>query len=216
MESTIEMLTDTPIKDPRRKATKCVADKKNVVEANGGDGDGGGNGHESTTSIDMTDREHKLTKKLLPSLYDFRTLATMQRCFQRWRPLSSLDRSDGTAMGTMLMENTSSLRNVKERSENGRREKLDWFFSEFQSMKLLVVEHPWFETMMEAVIVGAEGVVKTDSAKKRGELPHCTLSHPSRRLRVHKLNRDCFFVSFPLPPSTPPVQILTALTALTS
>jgi len=46
-------------------------------------------------------------------LYDYRMLSTMQRCFQRWRPLASLDEKDGYAFGKILMENTSKLFNVK-------------------------------------------------------------------------------------------------------
>ena len=75
-------------------------------------------------------------------------------------------------MGKMLMENTSGLQDVKERSKKGRREKLAWFFGEFQSMKSLRKKHPWVETMMEAITIGNDDVAadvrrKRDFAKLR-------------------------------------------------
>ena len=110
---------------------------------------------------EVTEKERKATLKMLPDSYDYRTLSTMQRSFQMWRPLEFLDESDGTAMGGMLMENTSGLHNTYERSEKRSREKLDWFFGQFRSMNLLKKEHPWFETMIEAVIVGEHDAEKT-------------------------------------------------------
>ena len=67
--------------------------------------------------------------------------------------MGDLDGSDGTIMGKMLMEHTSKLLNVKERGEKSRSEKLERFFSEFQSMKALKKECMWFEPLMEAIIV---------------------------------------------------------------
>ena len=63
-------------------------------------------------------------------------------------------------MGKMLMENSSRLHNIHERSKKGRREKLDWFFGEFRSLKLLKEEHPWVETMMKAVLIGDEDAME--------------------------------------------------------
>jgi len=61
-------------------------------------------------------------------------------------------------MGQMLMENTSGLSAVNERSEKSMRDKLAWFLKDFRSMKVLVEEHPWLETMIEAILIegGAE------------------------------------------------------------
>ena len=120
---------------------------------------------DATLRVEVTEIEQKIAAKFLPHLYDFRTLSTMQRCFQLWLPLESLDERDGNVMGKMLTENTSKLRNVSERSEKARRKKLDWFFGEFKSMKSLRKEHPWFETMLEAVILsnkhtGAGGKIR--------------------------------------------------------
>ena len=125
-ESTIEVLVDTPKKHKKRKMN---------------------------TKTDISENEKKETERLLPTLYDYRTLSQMQRCFQRWRPLALLDEKDGEAFGKMLMANTSKLFDVKERSEKSRREKLEWFFSDFQSMKELKRLHPRFESLMEAVII---------------------------------------------------------------
>ena len=112
------------------------------------------------SSAEVNEKERVTIMKQLPDLYDFRTLSTMQRCFQKWRPLELLDKSDGVVMGKMLMENSSRLRNTHERGKKGRREKLDWFFDEFRSMKLLKEEHSWVETMMEAVLIGDEDAME--------------------------------------------------------
>ena len=112
----------------------------------------------------MTDQEQREVEHFLPISYDFRVLSTMLRCFQLWRPLESLDENDGTAIGKMLIENTSRLQDRHERSTKGRREKLDWFFGDFRSMKSLKDKHPWFETMMEAVIIGHEDSMKAKAA----------------------------------------------------
>ena len=145
VESTIEMLVSKPKK--RRKSLMKV-------------GSGMVNENRRASSAEVNEKERVTIMKQLPDLYDFRTLSTMQRCFQKWRPLESLDRSDGMVMGKMLMENSSRLHNTHERSKKGRREKLDWFFGEFRSMKLLKKEHPWVETMMEAVLIGDEDAMK--------------------------------------------------------
>ena len=96
----------------------------------------------------MSESDKIRTERLLPVLYDYRTLSTIQRCFQRWGPLASLDEKDREAFGKLLMENTSKLFDVKERSESSREEKLEWFFSEIESMKVLKNECPWFESLI--------------------------------------------------------------------
>jgi len=57
-------------------------------------------------------------------------------------------------MGKLLMENTSGLFHVKDRSAKSRKERLEWFCADFHSMKTLKEEHCWFESLMEVVIVG--------------------------------------------------------------
>ena len=145
VESTIEMLVSKPKK--RRKSLMKVG--SGMVNENG-----------RASSAEVNEKERVTIMKQLPDLYDFRTLSTMQRCFQKWRPLELLDKSDGVVMGKMLMENSSRLHNTHERSKKGRREKLDWFFDEFRSMKLLKEEYPWVETMMEAVLIGDEDAME--------------------------------------------------------
>ena len=146
-ESTIEMLIDTKIKQRANKITTLsealLGIDRHVIKAK------------------MTEKDVQVTRKMVLNTYSYRTLSSIQRCFQRWRPLALLEKIDGRAMGKMLTENASSLHNTKERSERGRRVKLEWFFGEFRSMKLLKKEHPWFETMMEAITIGNGDQVKT-------------------------------------------------------
>ena len=144
-ESTIEMLVSKP--NQRRKSFMNVGNGI-VIE------------NRRASSAEVNERERVTIMKQLPDLYDFRTLSTMQRCFQKWRTLESLDKSDGMVMGKMLMENSRRLHNTYERSKKGRREKLDWFFGEFRSMKLLKEELPWVETMMEEVLIGDEDAME--------------------------------------------------------
>ena len=120
----------------------------------------------SASSAEVNEKERVTIMKQLPELYDFRTLSTMQRCFQKWRPLESLDKSDGMVMGKMLMENSSRMHNTHERSKKGRREKLDWFFGEFRSMESLKEDHLWVETMLEAVVIGDEDAMKAAKGGK--------------------------------------------------
>jgi len=113
--STIEVLVDTPKKYKKRKVKR---EFKPSIE------------WLASTNTNVLEKEKKETERMLPTLYDYRTLSAMQRCFQRWRPLNSLDERDGDAFGKMLMENTSKLFDVKERSEKSRKEKLEWFVGE--------------------------------------------------------------------------------------
>ena len=127
-ESTTEVLVDTPKKYKKRKMVNASTPyaRKATAEEMG-----------SNITLNISEKEKKKTKRSLPTLYDYRTLSSMHRCFQLWRPLEVLDESDGDAFGKMLMENTSGLFDVKARSEIGWKEKLEWFFREFVSMKEL-------------------------------------------------------------------------------
>jgi len=117
-ESTIEVLVDTPKKHyKKRKMVRVNAwyARKATVEEMG------------STNGNILEVEKKETERVLPTLYDYRTLSSMQRCFQRWRPLASLDEKDGEVFGKMLMANTSKLFDVKERSEKSRKAKSEWY-----------------------------------------------------------------------------------------
>jgi len=141
-ECNIEMLVDLPKKYKPRKIIKDgKLTHKQYIE-------------DTRISLGASLKDRKEASRLLTSMYDYRVLSTMQRCIQRWRPLGMLDEEDGTAMGKILMENTSRLFNTRERSKKARKARLELFFGDLESMKMLKVEHGWFETMMETVILG--------------------------------------------------------------
>ena len=71
----------------------------------------------------VSEIEKRQLRRMIPTLYDFRTLSKMQRTFQRWRPLSSLDEPDGVAMGKLFMERMISLRHRVKMGEKARRER---------------------------------------------------------------------------------------------
>ena len=143
-ECNIEMLVDLPKKYKPRKIIKDgKLTHKQYIE-------------DTRISLGASLKDRKEASRLLTSMYDYRVLSTMQRCIQRWRPLGMLNQEEGTAMGKMLMENTTGLFNTRERSKKARKAKLEWFFGEFESMKTLKVEHGWFATMMAAVILGTK------------------------------------------------------------
>ena len=127
----------------------------------------------------VSEKDKKETERLLPYRYDYRTLSSMRRSFQRWHSLESLDEKGGDAMGKMLMENTSKLFDVKERSEKNRREKFEWFFSEFQSMKVLKTECPWFESLMEAIIVDSKETRKKSKSNNNDDFDKLALLNRS-------------------------------------
>ena len=154
-ESTIEMLMSKP--KQRRKSFMNAGDE--IA--------GSLSKNRRANSAEVNEKERVTIINQLPDSYDFRTLSTMQRCFQKWRPLELLDKSDGLVMGRMLMENSSRLYNTQERSKKGKREKLDWFFDEFRSMKSLKEDHPWVELMMEAVLIGDEDTTKAAKGGKK-------------------------------------------------
>ena len=154
-ESTIEMLVEAPAA-PQKRGFRWNGEKIHIEQLK-----------PRFRDIEVDQNEHKQAVKMIQGSYDFRTLSTMQRCFQRWRPLELLDESDGMVMGKMLMENSSRLHNTHERSEKRRRETFKWFFSDFQSMKTLKKKSPWFEAMMEVIIIESNGIFKTKECGKR-------------------------------------------------
>jgi len=80
----------------------------------------------------------------------------MQIKFQNWRKLESgLDESDGKAMGEMLMANSSNLFS-KNRTKKMKERRVKNFFEEFHAMKTLKITHPFFGTMIQALIVGGK------------------------------------------------------------
>ncbi|GMI60394.1 hypothetical protein ScalyP_jg4210, partial [Parmales sp. scaly parma] len=90
----------------------------------------------------------------LPTNRDYRTLNRMQMKFQNWRKLEGgLDESDGEVMGVMLTANTSNLLS-KNRTKKMKERRVKNFFEEFHAMRTMKIEHPFFETMIQAVIVG--------------------------------------------------------------
>ena len=92
----------------------------------------------------------------LPTNRDYRTLNRMQMKFQNWRKLESgLDESDGKVMGEMLMANSSNLLS-KNRTKKMRERRVKHFFEEFHAMRTMKIVHPFFETMIQAVIVGGK------------------------------------------------------------
>ena len=153
-ESTIEVLVDTPKKHKTRKERSWIDGGllRAPIESTG------------STNGTVSEMEKKETEWVFPTLYDYQTLSTMQRCFQRWRPLASLDERDGEAFGKMLMENTSKLFDVKERSEKSRREKFEWFVGE-QSKR---ASHSYTRRGNHKCIIG----------ECRRSAPRCSLSVP--------------------------------------
>jgi len=108
--------------------------------------------HSSAGSV-----QNKAKKELedaLPTNRDYRTLNRMQMKFQNWRKLESgLNENDGEAMGKMLMANSSNLLS-KNRTKKMKEQRVEHFFEEFHAMRTMKIEHPFFEKMIQAVIVG--------------------------------------------------------------
>ena len=143
-------------------------------------------GKAESCSSEISEKHTKELQQRIPNLYDYRALEALQMKFQHWRPLNSLCESDGTAMGRMLMDNTSGLFNTKERSSKVSRARLKIFFSEFIAMKTLKGKQPWFETMLEAVIAGGGGAAGRKLAHMRD----------SKLELVEKADGTVFGVSF--------------------
>ena len=96
----------------------------------------------------------------LPTNRDYRTLKRMQMKFQNWRKLESgLDESDGEVMGKMLMANSSKLLS-KNRTKKMKERRVKHFFEEFNAMRTMKTELPFFEKMIMTVIVGENGKEK--------------------------------------------------------
>ena len=79
----------------------------------------------------------------------------------------------------MLMENTSKLFDVKERSEKSRRARFEWFFSEFQSMKVMKTECPWFESLMEEIIIDSKETRKKSNSNNNSNFDKLSLLNRS-------------------------------------
>ena len=58
-------------------------------------------------------------------------------------------------MGEMLMANSSNLLS-KNRTKKTKEQRVNNFFDEFHAMKTMKIAHPFFETMMQALIVGGK------------------------------------------------------------
>ena len=110
--------------------------------------------HSSAGSVQT--KAKKELEDALPTNRDYRTLNRMQMKFQNWRKLESgLDESDGKAMGEMLMANSSNLLS-KNRTKKMKEQRVNNFFEEFHAMRTMKIAHPFFETMIQAVIVGGK------------------------------------------------------------
>jgi len=96
----------------------------------------------------------------LPNLLDYRTLKTMLQSFCKWKPLNSLNANDGRRLGMLLSENVSGLVIARKRTEEAKRKKVEFFFTELASMKTLKGECIWFESMCEAIILGTYTAVR--------------------------------------------------------
>jgi len=111
--------------------------------------------HSSAGSIQP--KAKKELEDALPTNRDYNTLNRMQMKFQNWRKLESgLDERDGEAMGDMLMANSSNLF-CKNRTKKMKERRVKNFFEEFHAMKTMKFAHPFFEKMIQAVIVGENG-----------------------------------------------------------
>ena len=109
--------------------------------------------HHISTGVVQTKAKKEL-EDALPTNRDYRTLNRMQMKFQNWRKLESgLNENDGEAMGKMLMANSSNLLS-KNRTKKMKEQRVEHFFEEFHAMRTMKIEHPFFETMIQAVIVG--------------------------------------------------------------
>ena len=115
--------------------------------------------HHISTGFVQTKTKKEL-EDALPTNRDYRTLNIMQMKFQNWRKLESgLDESDGEAMGEMLMANSSKLLS-KNRTKKMKEQRVKNFFEEFHAMRSMKIEHPFFEKMIRAVIVGENRMEK--------------------------------------------------------
>ena len=111
--------------------------------------------HHSSAGSVQTKAKKELEGALLTNR-DYRTLNRMHTKFQNWRTLESgLDERDGKAMGEMLMANSRGLLS-KNWTKKMRERRVKHFFEEFHAMRTMKIAHPFFETMIQAVIVGGK------------------------------------------------------------
>jgi len=91
---------------------------------------------------------------LLQTNREYRTLDRMQIEFQNLRKFGDgLDETDGELFGKFLMENSSGLLS-RNRTKKARVARVKRFFEGFQAMEEMKIHHPFFETMIEAIIIG--------------------------------------------------------------
>ena len=122
--------------------------------------------HHISTGFVQTKTKKEL-EDALPTNRDYRTLNRMQMKFQNWRKLESgLNENDGEAMGKMLMANSSNLLS-KNRTKKMKEQRVEHFFEEFHAMRTMKIEYPFFEKMIQAVIVGENG---KDEKGRRSEV----------------------------------------------
>ena len=118
-----------------------------------------------STGVVQTKAKKEL-EDALPTNRDYRTLNRMQMKFQNWRTLESgLDESDGEAMGGMLMANTSNLFS-KNRTKKMKERRVKNFFEEFHAMRTMKIVHPFFETMIQAIIIVGENGKEEEKGRK--------------------------------------------------
>jgi len=144
-ECKIEMIFDPILK--KRKSKNSIGMYQDI-----------GVHHSSAGSVQTKTKKELVDA--LPTNRDYRTLNRMQMKFQNWRKLESgLDESDGKAMGEMLMANSSNLLS-KNRTKKMKERRVKHFFEEFNAIRTMKTELPFFEKMIMTVIVGENGKEK--------------------------------------------------------
>ena len=115
--------------------------------------------HHISTGV-VQNKAKKELEDALPTNRDYRTLNIMLMKFQNWRKLEGgLDESDGEVMGKMLMANSSKLLS-KNRTKKMKERRVKHFFEEFNAIRTMKTELPFFEKMIMTVIVGENGKEK--------------------------------------------------------
>ena len=152
-ECTVEMLVEVPEKKAKRKFFSSQV--------------GGEEGQRANTPF-----ARKHVEGYLMESYDYRVLLTMHHVFLRSQPLVALDQQDGTAIGKVLMESSSGLLKAWSRTKMAKRNKIDLFFKGYKSAKTLKMQHEWFETMLETIILRQKST--TTSAKSLDKVDFLT------------------------------------------
>ena len=120
------------------------------------------------TKVEMIIAPHLLDRAhALPANRDFRTLDRMQKKFQNWRKLDSLDETDGEVMGKMLMANCSGLLSKHRTNQKLKESRVQLFFEEFHAMRAMKVEQPFIEKLIQAVVVGGGGGNENEISEKK-------------------------------------------------